>query len=214
MKARMGLAMIVSLAAFAAAGTPSTTASTMGELMLDLLANIVLGLAAGAGARASLEAANAAGNLAGAGLGLGFASFFDPQSGSQTNSLGELMNALALGAAVALGVHREAIAWLVAGVMHAPDAMHFALRELLSQALVQMIGSAALGVRLAFPFLTVGVLAQLALGVASRFSPQIHLQNVGFALPLLVGGFVAYQVAAPAAEIAAKASIAALHAGG
>jgi flagellar biosynthetic protein FliR len=143
-----------------------------------------------------------------AGIGLG--ALLDPSSGSESNAASQLLFVTAQGAAVGLGAHRQAIAWLARSTAAFPPGGATGLRELAARAIWEGAGASALAVRLAFPVLAAVMVGHLILGVLGRTAPQLGLSSVGYALGILAGGSAFYLLAPQAAELAARAALAAL----
>jgi flagellar biosynthetic protein FliR len=71
-------------------------------------------------------------------------------------------------------------------------------------------GAAALGARLAFPMLAAVLLGHVVMGALGRAAPQLSLGTIGFSVAIIAGGGAFYLVAPAAAELAARAAVAAL----
>jgi flagellar biosynthetic protein FliR len=211
---RIALAALVAFAAWSAAGAPSVPPpEQLGSLAAAAAAETALGTLAGLAARFVLLAAMAAGQLASQEMGLGFGSMLDPASGAQSNALAELVYAAAQAGAVALGIHREAIAWIARSAVAFPPGAALSLRELMLRAIWEGTGSAALGARLAFPMLAAVLLGHVVMAGLGRTAPQLNLSTLGFSIAVLAGGGAFYLVAPAAAEMAARAAVAAMAGG-
>lgn len=209
-RVRLGLAVALGFAAFAGAGAPGVPPpATFGALLLPAVAETAIGLSAGFSARLVLEAASAAGSLAGLSMGMGFGQLIDPNSGAASTAPGQAFALLALGAAVALGLHREAIAWLCRSVIAAPPGGAVELLPLARTVIVHGVLSAGLAIRMAFPILAAITFGHLAIAVIGRTAPQLNLQSLGFSIAILCGGGALYLVAPAAAAMAASAALAA-----
>jgi len=210
-RARLGLGLAVAFAVWSGAGAPSAAVPDGAwPLAIGAAAETALGALSGFAARMVLDAALAAGHLMSLSSGIGFGALVDPASGAESNAVSQLLFAAAQGAALGMGLHREAIAWLARSALAFPPGGPLALRQLAMRAVWEGAGAAALSVRIAFPVLAAVMVGHLVLGVLGRTAPQLGLGNVGFALGILAGGFAFYLVAPAAAEIAARAAIAAL----
>ena len=150
----MALALAVSLVAFQAAGLPrfAGLGSAPGPLLGAMVVESLIGLSAGLAARLCIEAAGAAGHAAGMSMGLGFAAVLDPVHGSDSNALSELLLFVALAAALAAGLHREAIAWFCRSVIEIPPgSAAVASPSWPRPSSPRRPGAAALAIRLGFP---------------------------------------------------------------
>jgi len=210
-RVRLALAALLAFAAWSGAGAPSAAPpATLAALAGSAAAETALGLLAGLGARFALQAALSAGHTASLAMGLGYGSLLDPASGAESNAVGELVHTAAQAGAVALGLHREAVVWLARSARAFPPGAPLGLRDAAMKAVWEASGAAALGARLAFPMLAAVLLGHLVVAVLSRTAPQINLGTVGFSVAIVAGGGAFYLVAPAAAELAARAAMAAL----
>ena len=207
---RLGLALLLAFASFTGAGSPLVTPpDDVAGMFLSAIGETALGLLAGLSARFVLDAALAAGQLLGISMGVGFAALVDPTSGAESNAPGELLLTLAQLSAIALGVHREAIAWLARSIQQWPPGGPLELGQIASHAIGQAVLGATLAVRISMPVLAAVVAAYAITGILSRSAPQLSLANVGFSIAILAGGGALYLVVPHAAEIVARSTLAA-----
>lgn len=207
---RLGFAVVMGFVAFLGAGSPAVPPPpTLGGLVLPAAAETAIGLAAGLSARMVLEAAAAAGSLAGLSMGLGYGQLIDPTSGAASTAPGQLFALVALGTAVGLGLHREAIAWLCRGVIETPPGGPVDLVPLARTAIAHGVLSCGLAIRMAFPILAAVTCGHVAMAVIGRTAPQLNLQSLGFSIAILCGGGALYLVTPAAAALAARAALAA-----
>jgi flagellar biosynthetic protein FliR len=208
---RLGLSLFFAMAAWVSAGShPVGLPHDLFELASVSIGETVIGLCAGFAAKVALEAASMAGTLAGVGMGMGYGSMIDPNSGAEAPVLSNLLAALALGAAVSLGFHREAILWLARSVRESPVTGHLELRELAVHMIRSCTDGAALGLRLGLPFLGAVGLGHAGLGIIGRTTPQISLSSIGFTIAIGCGGAALWFFAPHAAHLAAGAAVATL----
>lgn len=204
---RLGLALAVAFAVWQGAGAPEVAPPAgFGALAGVAAAEGLVGIVGGLAARWALEAALGAGHLAGLSAGVGFGALMDPASGAESGAIPELLFVLAQGAALAAGLHREAIAWLARGVVAWPPGGPLPLSELATRAVGQGTLSIAIAVRMAFPVLAAVMLGHAVTSLLGRLAPQLSLQNVGFSIAVLGGGLALYLSAPAAAELAARAA--------
>jgi flagellar biosynthetic protein FliR len=207
MRVRMGLAAAVSSAVFTGIGMPIFALWTnTGALIGAALSETLIGLAGGMGARLAMEAASAAGNVMSTSMGMNYGSSLDPLHGAESNAISNLLGFIALGVAVAAGIHRDAIAWLCRSLIETPPGAGTDLAHLCAGIVGESVRSAALAVRLAFPVVAAVTFGNIAFGLLGRVSPQVNLQSIGFGLAILCGGGALYFVAPGAAELAAQAA--------
>jgi len=211
---RMGLAVVLAFVAFMGAGAPPFMAASRVEaLIAGAAAETVIGLAAGMAARFAIDAAQAAGHIIATSIGLSFGATIDPQHGTESTAVAELLSMTALVALLATGVHREAIAWLCRSVVSIPPGAPLELAPLAGAVVTHALSAVALAVRMAFPVMAAVTFGHVALGVVGRTAPQLNISSVGFSVTILAGGAALYMTAPAIAEMAARAAVAALGAG-
>lgn len=211
-RVRVALALLVSAAA--SASMPPIDAAAFGaDALLPVIAReTLLGLVVGGTARAFLEAAQAAGHTLGLSAGLGFGATVDPTNGAPSTAVGEMINLLALAAAVSLGLHRELIAWFCASALEHPPGSFIDSWSLAEHAVRSAIEATALAVRLALPVAAATTCAHVIVGLVSRSVPQMSLGNIGFAIPLLAGGWAFSLGIEDMAAMVARATVEAVRA--
>lgn len=207
-RVRMAVAALLAFAAFA--GTTSVAPAvpeSLAGLALAAAQEGLIGVAAGLAARMVFESAMAAGQAAGLTMGLGFASILDPVHGGASSAAGELLSLAALAAAVALGLHREAFAWLCRSTAEMPPGTTVDLAGLGGRVIAAAAGSFALAVRIAYPVLAAVTAGHLALAATSRLAHQLNLQSLGFSVAIIAGGGAFWLIAPAAGELAARAAL-------
>jgi flagellar biosynthesis protein FliR len=210
-RVRMAAAVAVSVAAFLGAGAPSFVAWDHADrFIVAALSEALLGLCAGLAARLVLDATTAAGSAIGISMGLSVAATYDPVHGSESPAVSQVLSLLALGFAVAGGIHREAVAWLCRSVIEMPPGSPISVSELAARVVGQAVGAIALAIRLAFPVLAAVTIGHLSLGLLNRSTPQLGLSNIGFTVALLAGVAALYLAAPSAALMAAQTAHSAL----
>ena len=210
-RARMGIAFVLSFAAFSGAGFPSfappgggATGALVGAAVLETLIGLTAGLAA-----------SSAGQLASAAMGLSYGSVIDPLHGADSTAIAELLSMFSVAALVVSGMHREAIAWLCRSVIAIPPGASSGVdpAALAGAVITQAITAVALAVRMAFPILVAVLFGHVALGVVGRTAPQLNVNSIGFSITILAGGAALYLLAPPIAELAARTATAAFTGG-
>lgn len=205
---RVALSACVAFVAFTGAGLPQVPVPAhLGVLLSDVALETVLGLFAGNAVRFALEAAASAGQLTAQAMGLGYGAMLDPLNGAESTALGQLFRMLVLGAALALGLHREAVAWLASSVTQVPPGTVTGLTDLARASIVQALEAIALSVRLGFPFLAAVTLGHLVLGLVGRAAQQLHFSNLGFSVSILFGGGALWVVAPPMLRACAQSAL-------
>jgi flagellar biosynthesis protein FliR len=208
-RVKLALAGFLAAVAFSAAGLPRVALPTdFGGLAALAASETAVGLVAGLSARLLLDAAQYGGQAASMAMGLGFGQVLNPNSNAESTSVGELFAMLALGAALALGLHREAIVWLVRSVQEVPPGATVDVRSLAGALVTQILFALTLAVRVAYPLLAAAVLGYGLLGMLGKASPQLSLSNLGFAVSFVAGGGAIYLVAPQGAQLCAQAALA------
>lgn len=207
---RVGVAAGIAFAGSAAMGVPSValpdhTLALAGQVVMQTM----LGLTAGFAARVCLEAAMAAGQLASMSMGLGYGALLDPINGAESTAISQLLHLSALGVAVSAGIHREAIAWFCQSLSAAPVGAAFEWTMLCQSVVLQVIGSCALSVRLAFPLLVAITFGHGAMALMGRAAPQVNIASIGFSVTIVLGGGALYVLTPDLAAAAATSAIAA-----
>jgi flagellar biosynthetic protein FliR len=124
--------------------------------------------------------------------------------------VGEFIYVTAQAGAVALGLHREAIAWLARSAVAFPPGANLSLQELMLKVIWDTTGAAALAARLAFPMLSAVLVGHVVMAAVGRTAPQLNLGTIGFSVAIVAGGGALYLIAPGAAEMAARAAFAAM----
>lgn len=205
---RLGLAAATTFAIFTGAGAPQATLPPhLGVLVAQVFAETALGVVTGLTITFALEAAGAAGQLASQSMGLGYAAVLDPLGGNESTIVGQLLKLAALGAALAMGLHREIVLWLASSVHTVPPGAVENLKDLAQGVALQAVHGVGLSVRLGFPFLAAITLGHLTMGLLGKAAPQLHLQNIGFAVSIVVGGGALYLFTPQLLALAAQAAV-------
>jgi flagellar biosynthesis protein FliR len=204
-RVRMAVSLVVTLAVFQGAGMPRFAAwEQLPTLLGAVISETLIGLATGLAAKFVIEAAGAAGHAAALSMGLGFSAVLDPVHGQESTALSQMLIFVSLGAAVAAGIHRDAIAWLCRSIMETPPGTALDISSLAGIIIAESARSTALSIRLAFPVMAAILFGYVAAGMLGRTAPQMNLNNVGFAIALLAGGAALYYVSPLFAEVVAR----------
>lgn len=188
MRARVGLALFVALAAQASLPEmPATPLDSLPLLLMLLAQQLLIGLSMGFAVRLVFAALEFAGELIGLQMGLNFAGFFDPSTGSQGTSTSRFFGSLVAFLFVAINGHLLLINALVQSFTVFPvgeEPFHF-----LRVAQPQVWGAEIfrIGLWIALPLITMLMFVNLVLGVISRVAPQITVFSIGFPLTVSIG---------------------------
>ncbi len=163
--------------------------------MLILAQQVVIGYGMGLVVRLAFSAAEMGGHIIGLQMGLGFATFFDPQNGTQVPLLGQFLGVMAMLLFLAFNGHLMVIAALVESFHTLPVGQFIATKGWKA---VTLAGGNVFswGLLIAMPVLAAVMMANVALGVLTRAAPQLNIFAVGF--PITLGlGFVVLAFSLP-----------------
>lgn len=187
LRIRIGLALAITLAVAPTLGPLPQTDPGSGAGLLIMAQQISIGLAMGFAMRIVFAAVEMAGELIGLQMGLGFATFFDPQYGSQIPIIGRFLGLIATLAFLAIDGHLKMIALLSQSFIALPISTGGITAPGLST-LVHWGGEIFLAsLRLSLPVLAALLITNLALGILTRAAPQLNIFAVGFPITLAVG---------------------------
>jgi flagellar biosynthetic protein FliR len=208
-RVRLTVAMVLGFTVFMGAGAPPARVPThILSLFGAAFTETLTGLLAGLFAQWCLDAAMAAGQAAGLAMGLGYGAMLDPINGSESTAISQLLSLTALGIALGLGVHREAVLWLAESVKNMPPGTSVDLLAFAQTTIAHAVGAFALAVRLGFPVVAAATAGHVLMGVLSRAAPQLNMNTLGFSVTLLAGGGALYLVAPTLARVAAQQAVA------
>ncbi|PHV13084.1 flagellar biosynthetic protein FliR [Chitinimonas sp. BJB300] len=155
--------------------------------ILILVQQVVIGMAIGFTMRLVFASVEMAGHLAGLQMGLGFASFYDPQHGTNTVVVAQFASLLTLLLFLAMNGHLLVLETVVRSFVLlpvSPEPLKAAALKLLVDAGAQIF---FLGVLLSMPVLGALLITNLSIGIMSRAAPQFNVFAVGFPLTLGMG---------------------------
>jgi flagellar biosynthesis protein FliR len=161
----------------------------IGPLLLLLGAEVMTGLAIGLCVRLVTGTMATAGTVIAQQIGLGFVTQVDPTQGGQSVLLANFLTLLGIMAVFAFDLHHLALAAVHDSYRLFRPGEAAPVGDFARLALQTFAGSFALAMQIAAPFLVVGTVFQVALGVLSRLMPQLQIMFI--AMPAqLAGGFL------------------------
>lgn len=187
LRARIGLAFFVALAAQASLGNQPAISMVGSEAMGAVLQQVGIGLAIGFTVRLVFSAVELAGEVVGFQMGLNFAAFFDPSLNSQSSAVARFYGQMVALLFIVLNGHL----WVLMVVVRSFDT--FPVNQNFLEALAKMkiynLGTDlfASGLWIALPMIGMLMFVNLALGIVSRVAPQMNIYAVGFPVTLSVG---------------------------
>lgn len=161
-----------------------------------LTQQVLIGVTLGFTMRIIFSAVDMAGELIGLQMGLSFATFYDPQTSSQTPVVSEFLSLLATLLFLAMNGHLLIMSVLAESFNLLPiSAVPFAAKgfsALLSWAAILF----SAGLMLALPLIAALLIANIALGVLARVAPALNIFAVGFPVTI-VSGFAVLLLSLP-----------------
>jgi flagellar biosynthetic protein FliR len=172
------------------AGLPAMPQSPL--MLAALIAGeVIVGLFIGLTARLLLIAVDVAGMIVSFQLSLANAAIFNPGVAQQSSLVGTFLTTLALVLIFAADLHHAMLgaivdSYAVMPVGRLPQAGDLAL------AMTRLVGTSfSIGVRIAAPFLVVGIIFQLGLGLLARLMPQVQIFFIAVPMQVMLGLVVA-----------------------
>lgn len=157
--------------------------------LLILVQQMIIGLAMGFCVRLVFSAIGVAGQLIGMSMGLGFATFFDPQTQSQSTAISQFLTMLLMLIFLSLDGHLMMITALANSFVTMPIAVEGGG---ISPMKIVTWGETifSTGVLLALPAVAALLITNMALGILTRTAPQLNLFGIGFPVTMSIGFLV------------------------
>jgi flagellar biosynthetic protein FliR len=152
-----------------------------------MLQQILIGIAMGLVLRIMIAVVQTAGEFISMQMGLGFATFFQPDAGTNTMVLSRLLELLTLLMFLAMDGHLitiEILAWTFEVLPIGSTSIDATFAETLARWGGTIFSS---GLLMAIPIVTALLLINLSLGILNRASPQLSIFSVGFPMTLTAG---------------------------
>lgn len=186
-KVRVGLALLLTVLVAPLLPTMPSVAVVSPEGMLIALRELLIGLSMGFVMRLIFSAVELAGHLSGLQMGLGFATFYSPQSATNSLVISQLMSLFMLLAFLSISGHLMVLQVLIDSMVQLPVGGI----SLSAGGFKQIANLGAIvfrtAVLLSLPVLAALLITNLAIGVMTRAAPQLNVFAVGFPLTLAVG---------------------------
>jgi flagellar biosynthetic protein FliR len=186
-RVRLGLAVALTWVLLPLVG-PAPRVDPLSPAAVLVVANqVLIGAAMGLALQVMFNALVVGGQIIGASMGLGFASVVDPQNGVQVPVVSQLYFLLGALIFLALDGHLTVVELLARSFVTLPvdgrglDPQHLRALALWGAFLFSE------GMHLALPVVSVLLLTNLALGVATRAAPQLNVFALGFSITLMLG---------------------------
>ncbi len=187
LRVKIGLGVLVAVVVAPGVGpVPQVDPGSLPGLLI-LAQQIVIGSAMGLVMRIVFAAVEAAGEIAGLQMGLGFATLIVPDSDGSTLVVGQFLGLLA--ALMFLSIDGHLL--MIDALSQSFGAFPVSARPFSGNGLTLLADWGGkifvAGIWLSLPLIGVLLIANLALGILTRASPQLNLLSVGFPITLSVG---------------------------
>lgn len=189
MRIKLALGLGISLALLPALPPIPPVSPASGTGLLILAQQMLIGYAMGFAMRLVVAAIDFAGEVIGLQMGLGFATFYDPDSASQTPVVAQYISLFGTLILLAINGHLMILATLAQSFVLLPiGGTSLAAGSWSNLAHAGAIIFAS-GLMIALPAVAAMLITNTAMGVLTRAAPQLNLFAVGFPITI-AGGFV------------------------
>ena len=186
MRVRLMLALVLTGVVLPLVGpVPALDPLSPGGLLV-VVNQVLIGAAMGLALQVVFNALVVGGQIIGASMGLGFASVVDPQNGIQVPVVSQLYFLMGALIFLALDGHLRMVELVARSFATLPLDGGLGPRHFQGLALWGALMFSE-GMRLALPVVSVVLLTNLALGVATRAAPQLNVFALGFSVTLILG---------------------------
>lgn len=187
MRAKIGLAFLVSLCAQAALINQPMILINGPTALGAVVQQVGIGLAMGFAVRLVFTSVELAGEIIGLQMGLNFASFFDPTSNAQVSAVARFFGQIAMLLFVVMNGHLLIIMAVVESFHSFPVDGNFL--EAMAKMQLYKLGSSlfASALWIALPMMALLLFVNLTMGIISRVAPQMNIYAIGFPVTLTVG---------------------------
>ncbi|GHB08610.1 flagellar biosynthetic protein FliR [Salinicola rhizosphaerae] len=155
--------------------------------LVVMLQQLLIGIAMGMVLRIMIAVVQTAGEFISMQMGLGFATFYQPEAGTNTMVLSRFLEIMTLLMFMAMNGHLislQILAWTFEVLPVGADSLDTSFAETLVRWGGTIFSS---GLLLAIPVVTALLLINLSLGILNRASPQLSIFSVGFPMTLTAG---------------------------
>lgn len=186
----LALALAILIAPVLPPMPPVEPVSPIGILII--LQQVMIGMTMGFVMRVMFTAVEMAGHLSGLQMGLGFASFYDPQHGTNSVVVSQFISLMTMLLFLATNGHLLLIETLIKSFMWLPISEH-PLKGAGFRLVAEVGGQIfLLGLLMSLPVLGALLITNFCIGVMSRASPQLNVFSVSFPITLVIGTVALY----------------------
>ena len=182
----MALALTIIVTPLVTVGYPEIP-STLFGMVLFIGAEVLIGLIIGGIVRLVMSAVQVAGTLIAFQSGLAFAQNFDPTQGVQGALFGTFLSIVAVTIIFATDLHHLLIAALYDSYALFPAGGQWPWGQFVELAVSTVAGSFVIAVQLSAPFLIVGLVFYLGIGILSKLMPQVQIFFIAIPANILLG---------------------------
>jgi flagellar biosynthetic protein FliR len=181
---RVGLLLALAWVATLIAPTASLPTRVDLRLIVPAILEVGCGVAIGLAFRILFATAEVLGQVISLATGLSMPATFDPGIEAPDATLSRIVTLIAMLLALAAGVHRIAIAYLLESFRSLPLGSTLVLDATFGSFLDLAADALAVGLRLAMPLVAVSLVVQFALAMIARAAPSLQIFNVGLSVML------------------------------
>jgi flagellar biosynthesis protein FliR len=158
-----------------------------GSLFSIIIGEVIFGMVFSLSMLLVISAFEFAGELISFEMGLGFAQVADPQTGAESSILSVFCQLLALMIFFSLNAHHVLLRIIIESFKTIPVGTFTLDSALFGKVMVLSGLLFVLALKLAAPIISVLILTQLAMGLMSKFAPQINILTTSFPLTIGIG---------------------------
>ena len=199
LRVKGGLAILVSLLVFPAAGVNINSFQTGDEILalaIAMIGEVMIGIVIGLTTKIIFAGIQFAGEMIGIQIGFSIVNVIDPVSSSQVSIIAEFQYLIALLIYLAVDAHHTLIFAIVDSYrIVSPFSYHFS-GSLVKHIIMLSRELFILAIKISAPIMAVLLFTNVALGVVARTVPQINVFIVGFPVQIAVG-LIVFGLTAP-----------------
>jgi flagellar biosynthetic protein FliR len=158
-----------------------------GPVLMTLGQELLIGVVLGLLSRLTIASLQIAGSIVAQQMGLGFVTAVDPTQGQQGAIVGNFLGVLGITLIFATDMHHLIISALNDSyTVFRPGEIPI-IGDVANILTTTISGTFRIGVQISAPFIVIGLLFNLGLGLLSRLMPQMQVFFIGMPLSILVG---------------------------
>jgi flagellar biosynthetic protein FliR len=158
-----------------------------GSLFSIIVGEVIFGMVFSLSMLLVISAFEFAGELISFEMGLGFAQVADPQTGVESSILSVFAQLLALTIFFSLNAHHVLLRLIIESFKTIPVGTFTLDSAMFAKVMVLSAQLFVLALKLSAPIVSILILTQLAMGLMSKFAPQINILTTSFPLTIGIG---------------------------